>query len=95
MGQNQLNGEGKNSLNLETLDIGASYSVKTADLSNPTAIYDSINACFSGRNYGDTLKAQLSQSARRAQQALQRTRARTPQRTNTRTTMMRTGARGR
>ena len=94
LGQINLNGEGENSINLETVNIGASYSVKVSDLNKPKAICDSIKDCAYGKTYGDTLRAELAQTSNRARQALQ-SRTRSARRTQTRTTMARTGARGR
>ena len=94
LGQISLNGEGENSINLETVNIGASYSVKVSDLNKPKAICDSIKDCAYGKTYEDTLRAELSQTSKRAQQTIRR-RAQTSRRIQTRTVMARSGARGR
>ena len=94
LGRINLNGEGDNSINLETVNIGASYSVKVSDLNKPKAICDSIKDCTYGKTYGDTLEAELAKTANRARQTLQ-SRTRFSHKAQTRVAMVRTGSRGR
>ncbi len=90
LGKIELNGSGENSINLEDVHIGASYSVKTEDLDNAKVICDTVKGCVAGRNFKDTLDAQLHPQPKSRLYARGRSsRAASPRPIN------RTGARGR
>lgn len=94
LGAIQLNGEGENSINLETANIGASYLVKESDLNNPKAICDTVKGCVSGKNFADTLNSVFSRVSKKIRTQV-RSHSKTSRRMQVRTTMVRTGARGR
>ena len=66
LGEITLDGSGPNSIDLEKVSIGAGYSVKIGDLTNPKLICDSINNCNYGKNFKDTVQYQLAHAGRGA-----------------------------
>lgn len=63
-GEIQLGGEGDNSIDLDKVSIGASYSLSVNDLNDTKLICDSINNCKYGKNFADTMEYQLTHAAK-------------------------------
>lgn len=91
-GEITLGGGGANSIDLDKIVIGASYSLNISDLDNTTLICDSINNCKYGKNFADTMEYQLAHATKIP--VKKNTRTRSTKRVQNRVPV-RNGARGR